>query len=124
MMFVDANGRAEHEYHFGVWVDLDDAEKHVVDAGGSYLAGRPTSPNSFYEAKYRDPNGVVFDLTHNGWAGAGSRRCNAGGPTSPVEKGRWSGWRSPRPAGWRSRNDLARRGVIRSDRAHLRRPQQ
>ncbi len=38
----------EHEneklglYHFGVWVDdLDDAEKHVVDAGGSYLAGRP-----------------------------------------------------------------------------------
>jgi lactoylglutathione lyase len=42
----------------------------VVDAGGSYLAGRPTSPNSFYEAKYRDPLGIVFDLTHNGWAGA------------------------------------------------------
>jgi methylmalonyl-CoA/ethylmalonyl-CoA epimerase len=41
-----------------------------MDAGGTYLAGRPTSPNSFYEAKYRDPNGVVFDLTHNGWAGA------------------------------------------------------
>ncbi|HLK84275.1 MAG TPA: VOC family protein [Xanthobacteraceae bacterium] len=67
----------EHEneklglYHFGVWVDdLDAAEKQVVDAGGAYLAGRPTSPNSFYEAKYRDPNGVVFDLTHNGWAGA------------------------------------------------------
>ncbi len=58
-------------YHFGVWVDdLDASEKKVVDAGGSYLAGRPTSPNSFYEAKYRDPNGVVFDLTHHGWAGA------------------------------------------------------
>jgi lactoylglutathione lyase len=58
-------------YHFGIWVDdLDAAEKKVVDAGGSYLAGRPTSPNSFYEAKYKDPNGVVFDLTHNGWAGA------------------------------------------------------
>jgi lactoylglutathione lyase len=67
----------EHEneklglYHFGVWVDdLDASEKKVVDAGGTYLAGRPTSPNSFYEAKYRDPNGVVFDLTHQGWAGA------------------------------------------------------
>jgi lactoylglutathione lyase len=67
----------EHEneklglYHFGVWVDdLDASEKQVVDAGGTYLAGRPTSPNSFYEAKYRDPNGVVFDLTHHGWAGA------------------------------------------------------
>jgi lactoylglutathione lyase len=58
-------------YHFGMWVDnLDEAEKKVLDAGGTYLAGRPTSPNSFYEAKYRDPDGVVFDLTHNGWAGA------------------------------------------------------
>ena len=50
-------------YHFGMWVDdLDEAEKKVTEAGGSYLAGRPTSPNSFYEAKYRDPNGLVFDL--------------------------------------------------------------
>jgi lactoylglutathione lyase len=58
-------------YHFGMWVDdLDAAEKKVIAAGGEYLAGRPTSPNSFYEAKYRDPNGIVFDLTHSGWAGA------------------------------------------------------
>jgi lactoylglutathione lyase len=58
-------------YHFGMWVDdLDEAEKKVIDAGVTYLAGRPTSPNSFYEAKYRNPDGVVFDLTHNGWAGA------------------------------------------------------
>ena len=58
-------------YHFGMWVDdLDAAEKKVTDAGGTYLAGRPTSPNSFYEAKYRNPDGVVFDLTHHGWAGA------------------------------------------------------
>ena len=58
-------------YHFGMWVDdLDAAEKKVVDAGGTYLAGRPTSANSFYEAKYRDPLGIVFDLTHKGWAGA------------------------------------------------------
>jgi lactoylglutathione lyase len=58
-------------YHFGMWVDdLDSTEKKVVNAGGEYLAGRPTSPNSFYEAKYRDPNGIVFDLTHSGWAGA------------------------------------------------------
>jgi methylmalonyl-CoA/ethylmalonyl-CoA epimerase len=58
-------------YHFGMWVDdLDSSEKRVLAAGGKYLAGRPTSPNSFYEAKYRDPNGIVFDLTHTGWAGA------------------------------------------------------
>jgi lactoylglutathione lyase len=58
-------------YHFGMWVDdLDSAEKKVVDAGGEYLAGRPTSLNSFYEAKYKAPDGIVFDLTHRGWAGA------------------------------------------------------
>jgi lactoylglutathione lyase len=58
-------------YHFGMWVDdLDEAEKKVTEAGATYLAGRPTSPNSFYEAKYRAPDGVVFDLTHHGWAGA------------------------------------------------------
>jgi lactoylglutathione lyase len=58
-------------YHFGMWVDdLDAAEKKVVDAGAKYLSGRPTSPVSFYEAKYQDPLGLVFDLTHKGWAGA------------------------------------------------------
>jgi len=58
-------------YHFGMWVDdLDAAEKQVAAAGGTYLEGRPTSELSFYECKYRDPEGVVFDLTHKGWAGA------------------------------------------------------
>jgi lactoylglutathione lyase len=58
-------------YHFGMWVDdLEAAEKKVLDAGGSYLTGRPTSPNSYYEAKYQDPLGIVFDLTHTGWIGA------------------------------------------------------
>jgi methylmalonyl-CoA/ethylmalonyl-CoA epimerase len=58
-------------YHFGMWVDdLDEAEKKVVSAGGEYLAGRPTSAKSFYEAKYKSPTGLVFDLTHTGWAGA------------------------------------------------------
>jgi lactoylglutathione lyase len=65
----------EHEkigvYHFGIWVeDLQEAEKKATEAGATYVAGRPTSPNSFYEGKYRDPDGIVFDLTHKGWAGA------------------------------------------------------
>lgn len=58
-------------FHFGMWVDnLDEAEKKVMAAGGKYLAGKPTSPNSYYEAKYQDPLGIVFDLTHTGWKGA------------------------------------------------------
>src|SRR2546429_629321 len=64
-------------YHFGMWVDdLDEAEKKVVGAGGKYLAGRPepatpgATAHSYYEAKYKDPLGIVFDLTHTGWVGA------------------------------------------------------
>lgn len=58
-------------YHFGMWVDdLDTAEKKVLDAGGAYLEGRPQSPKSYYEAKYKDPLGIIFDLTHTGWIGA------------------------------------------------------
>ena len=58
-------------YHFGMWVDdLEAAEKKVLDAGGAYLTGRPDSPKSYYEAKYKDPLGIVFVLTHTGWIGA------------------------------------------------------
>ena len=59
-------------YHFGMWVDdLDSAEKTVEKAGGTYMTGRPDgNPNTFYEVKYKDPNGIVFDLTHSGWRGA------------------------------------------------------
>ena len=57
--------------HFGVWVDdLDEADARIKAAGGTYLWGKPTSPNSFYEAKYETPAGQAFDVTHTGWAGA------------------------------------------------------
>ncbi|MBB42466.1 MAG: glyoxalase [Rhodospirillaceae bacterium] len=57
--------------HFGIWVDdLNSAEDRIKSAGGSYLTGRPKSPNSFYEAKFKTPAGQVFDVTHTGWAGA------------------------------------------------------
>ena len=58
--------------HFGMWVDnLEEATKKVTDAGATYFAGRPDSnPNTFYEVKYKSPDGVIFDLTHNGWRGA------------------------------------------------------
>lgn len=71
LLRVDPEKERVGLFHFGIWVDdLDQAEKAVQAAGATYLAGRPESKNSFYECKYRDPNGIVFDMTHNGWAGA------------------------------------------------------
>jgi lactoylglutathione lyase len=58
--------------HFGMWVDdLNEAAKKVVAAGGSHYMGRvDDNPNTYYEVKFKDPDGVVFDLTHTGWVGA------------------------------------------------------
>lgn len=58
--------------HFGMWVDdLDQAAEQATKAGATYFMGRADhNPNTFYEVKYKDPIGVVFDLTHSGWKGA------------------------------------------------------
>ncbi len=61
-------------HHIGFWVDeLREAEQKVEKAGGEYLMGRPAEGDTstmFYEEKYRDPNGVIVDITDLGWAGA------------------------------------------------------
>ena len=58
--------------HFGIWVDdVDEACKKVEAAGGTYVMGnKSNNPNTFYEIKYRDTLGNLFDLTQSGWKGA------------------------------------------------------
>jgi lactoylglutathione lyase len=58
--------------HFGMWVDdTDEADRKVRAAGGTYMTGRfEKDPNVFYEVKYKTPEGIVFDITANGWKGA------------------------------------------------------
>jgi len=58
-------------HHMGFVVDdLEEAEKKIEDAGGKYLMGRPDAevPSTFYEMKFRDPQGVIVDVTHLGWS--------------------------------------------------------
>ena len=57
-------------HHMGFMVDdLEDTERKIENAGGKYLMGRPDGPepNTFYEIKFRDPQGVIVDVTHLGW---------------------------------------------------------
>ena len=58
--------------HFGMWVDsVEEADKSIKAAGGSYVAGRKEiSPDVYYEVKYKTPEGIVFDVTESGWKGA------------------------------------------------------
>lgn len=60
-------------HHMGFWVDdAAETEAKIEQAGGKYLMGRPEgdAPTVFYEIKYRDPNGIIMDVTHLGWGGS------------------------------------------------------
>ena len=57
-------------HHIGFKVDeLRRAETQIENAGGRYFMGRPTedAPTTFYEEKFRDPNGFIIDVSHLGW---------------------------------------------------------
>jgi methylmalonyl-CoA/ethylmalonyl-CoA epimerase len=58
--------------HFGMWVDdIEEACRKVEAAGAKHVMGsRADDPTTFYEIKYRDPLGNLFDLTTSGWKGA------------------------------------------------------
>ena len=59
-------------HHYGLWVDdVEQTGRRIIAAGGKYVSGeQPEGGNAFYEIKYSDPWGNVFDITANGWAGA------------------------------------------------------
>jgi catechol 2,3-dioxygenase-like lactoylglutathione lyase family enzyme len=58
-------------HHFGLCVDDIDAMKQAIEAhGGKYHAGPTAHVPENAEHKFRDPNGIVFDISTHGWDGA------------------------------------------------------
>ncbi len=57
-------------HHFGFIVDdEDETAKAIEDNGGAYFTRLPDGiPGLQAEVKYKDPNGVVFDISTHGWA--------------------------------------------------------
>ena len=74
--------------HFGMWVDdTDETLEKVKQAGGAYLSGNVSdNPKSFFEVKCTDPDGAVFDLSHNGWNGAVKEVAPLDGELADGEK--------------------------------------
>jgi methylmalonyl-CoA/ethylmalonyl-CoA epimerase len=56
-------------HHFGFVVDDALAtRKRIEAAGGSFFMDLPALKDTlYYEEKFRDPTGVIFDITQNGW---------------------------------------------------------
>lgn len=59
-------------HHIGFWVeDLDKSSETIAANGGQFFLDLPGEKDSLYfERKFTDPNGVIFDISHNGWVGA------------------------------------------------------
>jgi len=59
-------------HHVGFWVDDLEASGEAIEKnGGTFFLDLPMEKESlYYEKKYRDPDGVIFDISHNGWVGA------------------------------------------------------
>lgn len=57
-------------HHIGFVVeDAEDATRRVEENGGKYMQPAPGPPGRNAEMKFRDPNGVVFDISQHGWLG-------------------------------------------------------
>ncbi|HXG49994.1 MAG TPA: VOC family protein [candidate division Zixibacteria bacterium] len=59
-------------HHFGFWVeDAEETRRRLLAAGAEYRESRPEgAATSFFEEKYKGPDGVMLDITAHGWAGA------------------------------------------------------
>ena len=59
-------------HHFGFKVDdVAETRRRIEEHGGVYFMDLPPEPDTvYYEKKFRDPNGIIFDLSHLGWVGA------------------------------------------------------
>ncbi len=55
-------------HHFGVVVDdLEATRKRIEENGGKYFLTLPKYPGVDAETKFKDPNGVVFDISDHDW---------------------------------------------------------
>ena len=57
-------------HHFGVWVDDLAGTKAQIEANGGRFHPGPAELPENAEHKFRDPNGIVFDISTHGWHGA------------------------------------------------------
>ena len=58
-------------HHFGIWVDDIETMKHLIEAhGGKHHPGPSAHTPANAEHKFRDLDGIVFDISTHGWDGA------------------------------------------------------
>jgi catechol 2,3-dioxygenase-like lactoylglutathione lyase family enzyme len=60
--------------HFGFQVDdLDETRRRIEAMGGTFFFNLGDDRKGNFESKFKDPDGVVFDISHHGWLGTDTR---------------------------------------------------
>jgi predicted enzyme related to lactoylglutathione lyase len=59
--------------HFGFQVDdLAETQRRIEAAGGTFYFDLGSEREGNFERKFKDPDGVVFDISRHGWVGTDS----------------------------------------------------
>jgi predicted enzyme related to lactoylglutathione lyase len=62
-------------HHFGFQVeDLAEAQAAIEAAGGTWYFDLGREEDEAFERKFKDPDGIVFDISVKGWAGTSGKR--------------------------------------------------
>ena len=65
-------------HHFGFQVeDLPAQQKQIEDAGGQFFFDLGDPDDDDFERKFRDPNGIIFDINHKGWSMTDGKKVTA-----------------------------------------------
>ena len=73
-------------HHFGFQCDdLPAQQKKVEDAGGEFFYDLGKPEDDGFERKFKDPNGIIFDINWKGWQLTRSKIKNAVGGLRPAK---------------------------------------
>ncbi len=65
-------------HHFGFQVDdLQEGQAKIEAAGGEFFFDLGKEGDEGFERKFKDPNGIIFDINDDGWAMTASKKEKA-----------------------------------------------
>lgn len=78
-------------HHFGFQCDdIEKQQKRIEGAGGQFFFDLGDPDDDDFERKFRDPNGIIFDINYKGWAltksKVKSKKANKGKNAKPAVK--------------------------------------
>ncbi|MFI5010755.1 MAG: VOC family protein [Hyphomicrobiales bacterium] len=61
--------------HFGFQVDdLAETQRRIEAAGGTFFFDLGDERKGNFERKFKDPDGIIFDISRHGWVGTDGRK--------------------------------------------------